>query len=73
MKRAARVRAGLGVSSGWNLRHLAAIYYVAAALWVAGAMLSSGVAQAEGQAESTPEAAQAVDPRQLCYGAESSA
>jgi hypothetical protein len=37
-------------------------------LSVAGAVLWSGVTRAEGPAESTPEAAQAADPRQLCLG-----
>ena len=73
MKRATGWSAGSSLPAGWNPPHPSAIGCVAAALAIACAVLSPGVAQAEGPAEATPEAAQAVDPRQLCYGAESSA
>ena len=73
MKRATGWSAGSSLPAGWNPPHLSAIGCVAATLAIAGAVLSPGVAHAEGPAESTPEAAQAADPRQLCYGAVSSA
>jgi tetratricopeptide (TPR) repeat protein len=68
MKRATRLRAGHGPPAGWTSQHRSAICRLAAAFSVAGAVLWSGVARAEGRADSTPETAQATDPRQLCLG-----
>jgi tetratricopeptide (TPR) repeat protein len=72
MRRGARSETGPHLR-GSASRHRLAARLVAAVLSLAGAVSWPGAAHAQRPAESTPEAAQAADPRQLCLGPASTA